>query len=176
MSSYPSSMTINATAAVAAAAIVHLYKIGCGSRSSCHAMRSAAAGNSGRIYEGSFEPDTLKKQKTKTVQARQNRGHENPLLVRGASRHIRHAVNKNTPVHGISPTSNSGTKYHIAPGRRCSDVKNRSRCSWMKKKRANSGFLSETAMNQGADNARNTASPAARWRRFQTAKSRVANE
>src|SRR6266496_1719276 len=99
MSLYPASMTTSATAAVAAAAIVHLYKIGCGRRSSCHAMRSAAAGNSGRLYEGSFDPDTLKKQKTKTIQARQKRGHANPVLVRGASRHVRHAVDRNTPVH-----------------------------------------------------------------------------
>src|SRR6266550_1789184 len=176
MSLYPASMTTRATAAVAAAAIVHLYKTDCGRRSSCHPMRSAAAGNSGRIYEGSFEPDTLKKQKTKKIQARQKRGHENPLLVRGASRQVRHAVDKNTPVHGISPISNSGTKYHSAPVRRCSDVRKRSRCSWMKKKRANSGFLSETAMNQGADNTRSTASPATRWSRLQTVKSRVRSE
>src|SRR5437660_11781689 len=116
-------MPTSATAAVAAATIVHLYKTGCGRRSSCHAMRSAAAGNSGRIYEGSFEPDTLKKQKTNAIHARQKRSHENPVLVRGASRHVRHAVERNTPVQGISPTSNRGTKYHIAPVRRCSDVK-----------------------------------------------------
>src|SRR5437773_8084593 len=104
-------IAISAIAVVMTAASVHRYKAGCDSRSICHPMQSAPAGNSGRIYEGSFDPDTLKKRKTNTVHARQKRGHEKPVGVRGASRHVRGAVHANTPVHGINPTSSSGTKY-----------------------------------------------------------------
>ena len=127
--SYPTNIAISAVAVVTTAASVHRYKAGCDSRSICHPMQSAAAGNSGRIYEGSFDPDALKKTKTNTIHAKQKCGHEKPAGVRGASRQVRRAVHTNTPVHGISPTSSSGTKYQRAPVRRCSSVRKRSMCS-----------------------------------------------
>src|SRR5690349_4755641 len=136
--------------AITTPASVHRYNNDCGIRSICHPMTSAAAGNSGRIYDGSFDPDALKKQNTNTIHARQKRSQQKPLFVRGASRQLRIASPRNTPVHGIKPTSSNGTKYQTAPVRRCSVVRKRSTCSWIKKNRANSGFLSDATMNQGA--------------------------
>ena len=50
---------------------------------------SASAGNIGRMYDGSLEPDMLKKTKTNAAQTRQKRSHEKPLATCGASRQLR---------------------------------------------------------------------------------------
>ena len=52
--------------------------------------------------------------------------------------------------HGKSISRAIGKKKPNGSSRWCSGVMNRPICSRMKKKRANSGFLSETRTNQGA--------------------------
>jgi len=50
---------------------------------------SISAGNIGRMYDGSFDPDALKNTNTNAAQTSAKRRHANPLPARGASRHAR---------------------------------------------------------------------------------------
>src|SRR6516225_6856909 len=77
-----------------------------------HPITSAAAGNSGRMYEGSFELDALKKRKTNATQTRQNRAQPKRVSGSAGMRHAPRNPDRKMPIHGIRPTRNSGTKYH----------------------------------------------------------------
>ena len=58
------------------------------SRVSSKPSTSASAGNIGRMYDGSFEPDTLKNTKMNAAQTTQKRAHEKPLAASGAARQL----------------------------------------------------------------------------------------
>src|SRR5690348_2333566 len=141
--SHSASVTATSTAVTAASVATRVL-------ASCQPSTSAAAGNIGRMYDGSFEPEMLKKTKTKAAHTRQNLAHAKPPASIVASRQPWRRRHRKSPVHGRNPATNIGAKYHHAPVRRCSVVRKRSKCSWMKKKRANSGLRSDTRMNHGA--------------------------
>ena len=90
-----------------------------GGRVSCQPRISASAGNIGRMYEGSLEPDTLKNTKMNADQTTANRCQLKPLRPTGASVHMRRAVHRNTVSQGRMPTTKMGMKYHHAPSRVC---------------------------------------------------------
>ncbi len=83
--------------------------------STARAASSASAGNIGRMYEGSFDPDALKNTNTKTDQT-------SSRLVAKSERRARSSQGS-ALVHGSIPTSRIGTKYHQAPVRRCTVVR-----------------------------------------------------
>ena len=75
------------------------------------------------MYDGNFEPDTLKNTKMTAAQTSANLCQLKPLCSLRASAHIRFAVQKNTVSQGRMPTTKIGTKYHQAPSRWCSPVR-----------------------------------------------------
>src|SRR5215831_2379610 len=113
---------------------------------SCQPTMSASAGNRGRMYDGSFDPDALKKRKITADQTSAKRCQWKPLVPLGA-RQTRGNAAKNTATHGSNPTTRMGRKYHHAPVRRCSLVRKRVKCSWTKKNSKKPGLRDETAMN-----------------------------
>ena len=81
------------------------------SRVSSKPSTSASAGNSGRMYEGSFEPDRLKNTKTKAGPDEAEAGPREAVRRHAAaSRQLRGSVHAHTSSQGNMPTTNHGTK------------------------------------------------------------------
>src|ERR1700681_2018701 len=108
---------------------VRRASVGWGRTVSCQPSVSASAGNIGRMYEGSLEPDALKNTKMNADQTSANRCQLNPLRLTGASVHVRRAVHRNTVSQGRMPARKMGMKYHHAPSRCASLVRKREKCS-----------------------------------------------
>src|SRR5260221_569945 len=69
----------------------------------CQPRTSANAGNIGRMYDGSLEPERLKNTNTNAAQTRQNFGHEKPFAATVASHQLRRSVHIQTKSHGRMP-------------------------------------------------------------------------
>src|ERR1700682_4019520 len=160
------------TPMIATRGSVKRASVGWGRTVSCQPSVSASAGNIGRMYEGSLEPDTLKNTKMNADQTTANRCQLKLLRPTGASVHMRRAVHRNTVSHGRMPARRMGTKYHHAPSRCASLVRKREKCSRIKKKSKNSPLRKETATNQGAAIARKTSKPPIRCSLRQSDQSR----
>src|SRR5215831_20215897 len=124
------------------------------------------------MYEGNFDPDALKNTKMNAAHTSAKRCQLKPLAAAGASIHMRCAVHTSSEIQGMIPSARIGMKYHHAPSRRCSVVRKRVKCSWMKKKSKNSGLRSDTMTNHGAAIARKTSAPETRCSRRHNAQSR----
>src|SRR5271169_4240112 len=140
--------------------------------SNCQPMTSASAGKMGRMYEGSFDPDALKNRKMTGAHTSAKRCQLKRFAASGASRQARYALHANTLSQGSMPPIKIGTKYHHAPSRRCSVVRKRVKCSWMKKNWKNSGLRTETTANQGTASRQKTMAPETRCSRRHNAQSR----
>ncbi len=111
-----------ATAATTSGRVIRTSVAGSMPASSA-AATSESAGNIGRMYDGSFDPDALKNTNTNAAQTSAKRRHANPLAARGASRQARRAPQPSTGSHGSMPATNTGMKYHHGSTRRCSVVR-----------------------------------------------------
>src|SRR5258706_15474785 len=123
------------------------------------------------MYAGSLELEALKKSTTNALQRSTRRIGWNPGEA-PSSRQARRIAAGSANIHGRNPNARIGRKYHQAATRRCSVVRKRSKCSWMKKKRANSGLAAETAMNHGAAMAKKSGRPNSHSRRLRIDRSR----
>ncbi len=70
----------------------------------------ASAGNIGRMYDGSLDPEMLKKTNTKAAQTTQKRSQEKPLAATGAARQLLRSDHAHTSSHGRRPSTNHGMK------------------------------------------------------------------
>ena len=103
-----------------------------------------------------MEPETEKKTSTTAIQMTR----KSVASSRGAS------ARTNGSSHGPSPAKRMGRKNQNGSTRWCISVVKRWKCSWMKKKRRNSGLAAETAMNHGDAMARKRRGPATGRRRL----------
>src|SRR4029079_2293675 len=108
--SYTSSETISNSGAPTASGNAIHASVRDGSRVSSKPSTSASAGNIGRMYDGSLDPEMLKKANTKAAQTMQKRSQRKPLAATGAARQPLRSVHAHTSSHGRMPRMNHGMK------------------------------------------------------------------